>query len=490
MSETISIVGAGICGMCTALALAKRGHSVTVFERDDPPPAGDVEQAFFAWDRKGAAQFRHPHAFLGLMCNLLEENYPDLLQDFYAAGARRIEFTDMLSKELMQRYQPEPGDEKLWLLMCRRATMETVLRHYVERIPNIRIENGRTVDGIVTGAGDGPIEIRGLKIARDGKETELLSDVVIDASGRTSHFPRWLAALGGTVTEEKDDAEIVYYTRHYQLAPGVGEPPRDSDNPSSGDLGYLKFGVFPGDNGHFAIIICLPVGEQQLKRAVRDGDTFDEICRSIPGLKPWVAADKATATTESFGIGDIHAVWRHFVNAGEPVALNFFAVGDAAVRTNPLYGRGCSTGILHAHLLGQLLDDVKDPRQRALRFDGITTEELRPIFNTSLSEDRRGIKRALMAMQGELLEKPAGLKGWFGAAFGDALRAASRDHLHVVRGVMRTFNLLEKPGDFLNDWRIRLIVMKYMLRGRARNAAARQVPGPTRTEMLQLVESA
>ncbi len=89
MSENIVIVGSGIAGMCTALALAKRGLNVTVLERDTPPPEGDADKAFFDWPRRGASQFRHPHAFLGLMCNLLQDNYPDLLEDFYAAGARR-----------------------------------------------------------------------------------------------------------------------------------------------------------------------------------------------------------------------------------------------------------------------------------------------------------------------------------------------------------------------------------------------------------------
>ncbi len=67
MAQSVAIVGAGIAGMCTALALAKQGFEITLFERDIPPPAGDADQAFFEWQRRGAAQFRHPHAFLGLM---------------------------------------------------------------------------------------------------------------------------------------------------------------------------------------------------------------------------------------------------------------------------------------------------------------------------------------------------------------------------------------------------------------------------------------
>ncbi|MEX0943065.1 MAG: FAD-dependent oxidoreductase [Pseudomonadales bacterium] len=490
MSETIAIVGAGICGMCTGLALAKRGHKVTLYERDSPPPAGDADQAFFDWNRLGAAQFRHPHAFLGLMCSLLEERYPDLVEDFYEAGARRVEFTDLLSSQQLSRYIPQAGDEKLWLLLCRRATMETVLRRYVVRLNNVEIVSNCSVEQVLAEKAHGAIRVRGIRISRDGVESDVPADVVIDASGRTSRFRHWFSGLGVAIPEEKDDAGIVYYTRHYKLAPGVKEPVRNSHSPSSGDIGYLKFGVFPGDNGHFAVILCVPVNEETLKQAIRDGDTFDRVCRHIPGLLPWLEPGKSIPTTDSFGIGDIHSVWRHYVVDGVPVAHNFFAVGDAALRTNPLYGRGCSTGIWHAHLLAGLLDEVTEPAERARRFDAITEAELRPIFKASLSEDQRGIRRALAVMDGDLLDRPDTFRKWFRLAFADALSAASKEDVRVLRGAMRTFNLLEKPGEFLNDWNIRLTVLRYMLRGRKRNTAQRRRRGPSRGEMLALIQQA
>ena len=155
--SNIAIVGAGICGLGTSLALARKGHKVTIFERDVPPPPAGVndqgesrdaaDSAFFDWDRKGAGQFRHPHAFLGLMCNLLRDNYPDLLADFESAGARRMTFDMMLPPEMAANYVPELGDDSLWVLMCRRAVMETVLRAYTERQGSIEIRSGETVTG-------------------------------------------------------------------------------------------------------------------------------------------------------------------------------------------------------------------------------------------------------------------------------------------------------------------------------------------------------
>ncbi len=488
---TVTIVGSGMCGMLTGLALDRRGFQVTIIERDVPPPDCSANEAFFSWQRKGVAQFRHPHAFLGLMCSVLEENYPDLLERFFEAGARKVSFEDSIPDHLKPQYNPEPGDEKMWVLMCRRATMETVLRTYVTQTTKVTIRNQVSVADIITEKNDSQeVFIRGLSLIdhqESNKRSELFSDIVIDATGRSSKFDKWLTSSGVNIKEERDDAEIVYYTRHYRLKDGVSEPPRDAKNPSMGDLGYMKYGIFPGDGGHFALIICLPNEEKELRKAIKSGEKFDEIGMTIPGLRPWLSKNKSEATTAPFGIGNIHAVWRDFTGAGNNRLLNFFAVGDSAIRTNPLYGRGCSTGALHAHILADVLSTESDPWSRALRFQEESERKVRPIFQASLNEDKRGIKRAAAIREGVDLDKADSLKKWFALAFGDALMAASRDKLFIHREVMKTINLVEKPGEFLKNKKIQRTVFKYMLRGRKRNAGSRIQPGLTRPKMLEFL---
>tara|TARA_Y100001935_G_scaffold90687_1_gene75270 strand:- start:1336 stop:2919 length:1584 start_codon:yes stop_codon:yes gene_type:complete len=488
---TVTIVGSGMCGMLTGLALDRRGFQVTIIERDVPPPDCSANEAFFSWQRKGVAQFRHPHAFLGLMCSVLEENYPDLLERFFEAGARKVSFEESIPDHLKPQYNPEPGDEKMWVLMCRRATMETVLRTYVTQTTKVTIRNQVSVADIITEKNDSQeVFIRGLSLIdhqESNKRSELFSDIVIDATGRSSKFDKWLTSSGVNIKEERDDAEIVYYTRHYRLKDGVSEPPRDAKNPSMGDLGYMKYGIFPGDGGHFALIICLPNEEKELRKAIKSGEKFDEIGMTIPGLRPWLSKNKSEATTAPFGIGNIHAVWRDFTGAGNNRLLNFFAVGDSAIRTNPLYGRGCSTGALHAHILADILSTESDPWSRALRFQEESERKVRPIFQASLNEDKRGIKRAAAIREGVDLDKADSLKKWFALAFGDALMAASRDKLFIHREVMKTINLIEKPGEFLKNKKIQRTVFKYMLRGRKRNAGSRIQPGLTRPKMLEFL---
>ena len=59
----------------------------------------------------------------------------------------------------------------------------------------------------------------------------------------------------------------------------------------------------------------------------------------------------------------------------------------------------------------------------------------------------------------------------------------------MIRGVLHTFHLLEKPGEFLKNKRIQLTVFRYMFRGRQKNASERIVGGPSRDEMLELVSA-
>ena len=140
-------------------------------------------------------------------------------------------------------------------------------------------------------------------------------------------------------------------------------------------------------------------------------------------------------------------------------------------------------------MLADLLQEIEDPRDRAVELDRRTEDALRPIFKTSLSDDKRGIKRAKAVHEGNQLDESDSLKGWFRAAFLDAVSAASREHVHVIRGAMKTFNLMEKPGEFLKDRRIQCTVLRYLLKGRSKNAGTRLQHGPTRLEMLEVINA-
>ena len=70
-----------------------------MLERDDTPMPADADAAF-EWQRTGAPQVRHSHAFLARLRNLLRDRAPDVLDALLDAGATEIPFTENLPETL------------------------------------------------------------------------------------------------------------------------------------------------------------------------------------------------------------------------------------------------------------------------------------------------------------------------------------------------------------------------------------------------------
>ncbi|MBV9991997.1 MAG: FAD-dependent oxidoreductase [Alphaproteobacteria bacterium] len=436
MSEHVLVAGSGIAGLGAALALGGT-RRVTLVDRDSAAPGGDAEDAFAHWERRGATQLRHSHVFLGRLTTLIQERYPDLLKDLTEAGARVFTFEDGLPPPLRDGYSASPGDEDLSILFSRRTTLELVMRRYVLRQHNVTFLNDAGVRGLSI---DGT-RVLGLKVERDGTTQDMLADVIVDATGRNTSFPDWLREAGFSISEEERPAGILYFTRHYKLKDGAEEPVRDG-TPGAGDLGYIKFGVFPADNRHFSITLAVPEIETELRMAVMKPEVFDAICDAIPGCARWIDRDRAGPASQVFAMGNLKSTWRRF----DPRLEGFFAIGDAAVRTNPLYGRGCSAGIVHAHILREVLDSVQNPLARAAKFEIDTRKALRPFYDSMVRQDKQAIRRA--ANERDPHYKPSFRARAIKSLVEDAIGPATRGDIGTLRAFSRAFHMIDDP----NEW--------------------------------------
>ena len=54
--ENVLVAGAGIAGLGAALALSDARRRITILDRDPPPPDTSPDDAFYAWERRGATQ--------------------------------------------------------------------------------------------------------------------------------------------------------------------------------------------------------------------------------------------------------------------------------------------------------------------------------------------------------------------------------------------------------------------------------------------------
>lgn len=486
MHERVLIIGAGIGGLCSALALAPTGRDIVMLERDPPPPGKDPDLAFTDWNRRGVGHLRHSHAFLARLRSIIRKEHPDLLAELKEAGCRELGFDGMLTDVHKARYVPAPADKDFVVLTSRRTTLELVIRRYVERFPNVRIVSETFVRKLLIQPDPQGLRVAGVSVADAAGGRDIIGDLVIDAGGRASTGVEQLLEAGAIIGEEGETAGILYFTRHYRLNEGVDEPPRNTKAPATGDLGFLKFGVFPADNGRFSITICVPEIEMELRKAIVDPDVFDRICRTIPGLVRWIDPAVAEGVSKVFGMGDLHMRWRTFAREGAPSVLGYFPVGDNLIRTNPLYGRGCSFAAVEAYLLRDVLVETEDDAVRAVRYQERIDRELKPFYATMRDQDRSAIRRARQVLTPGY--RPS-LKSRLAKSFlEDGVNIAVRSDPDLLREALRGFHMLEHPSAWLKKPGNLAKVLFYWARGRRQNAEAYPPkPGPDRADLMRAV---
>lgn len=488
--ETVLIAGAGVVGLGAALALANGRRRITLMERDPPLPQIPLGGIFHEWERRGVAQLRHSHIFLGRLLMLLREQFPSLIKELEAAGARLFSFKEALPPSLRRHYRPAPGDEDLAMLYCRRTTLEFVMRRHAERLAGVTILAGTTVRGLIIRREGERRILEGLRCDRDDAGMDFRADIVIDASGRSSLFPKWLKAEGVTVGEEESATGILYFTRHYCLKDGADEPAFDG-SPMAGDLGYLKFGVCPADNRHFSVTLAVPEIERELRHAISEPAQFDAVCAALPGCARWTDARRADPVSAVYAMGNLKSVWRTLIKDGRPQVLNLFALGDAAIRTNPLYGRGCSAGIVHACGLRAVLETTADAERRALLMEARVRAGFRPFYDSMARQDLQSIRRAKGERDGGGgIRLKARLRK---TLVEDGLIPAMAGDIGVMRAAARAFHMIDPPVSWRKRPRLLARVLLMWATPRWVKRAKRLYPaplGPRRKEMLARVSVA
>lgn len=468
----IVVVGAGVGGLATALFAARSGHSVTVVERDDTPLPTDPDGAF-DWDRHGAPQVRHSHAFLARLRNLLRDRHPDVLDALFAAGAAELRFMDMLPEHMDRT--PQQGDEDLVALACRRTTFEWVLRRIVTASHGIEIMHGTPVTALcalLPAAGSdlaGAPMVTGVVLA-DG--TTLDADVVVGAGGRRMDVPALLGEIGATIAETTEDTGIIYMSRFFRLLDGAEFPPQVG--PIGGDLGYLRYGVFPGDNRTFSVTLAIGTDDGEMRRLLLDEDTFLTVAGALTATAPYVESDRSEPITGVEVMGGLINRRRRFLDDDErPCVLGFHVVGDAHTATNPLYGRGCSLAMVQAQLLVDLLGvhgatTTGSNIERSIAYEHASDAEIIPWYQAAVDMDR--LARSTAAATAALTDAVTAADTDASTETADADHAGivdpvelARSILHegllpamrsdpvVLRAFLRMFNLLTPPDALITD---------------------------------------
>ena len=446
------VLGGGLAGLAAARLLRRHFPRVVVLERDRRPETAEPEDAFASWERRGVPQFRHSHAFLARLRVVLLAHLPDVLDRLRAAGVREFGIDEVTPPGVT--LAPRADDEDVVLLACRRSTFEWALRASVAGRPGIELGEGVMVESLVGEARDGGRPtVTGVRLA-DG--STIPAAIVVDATGRRSRAPGWLAALGAPAPYERSaETGIFYYTRFYRLRRGRG--PRGTTGLVAGDLGWVKLAIFPGDGRTFSITVGAPVDDHAL-RGLAEPARFERFLRAFPAVATWrtrgTSVPIAGEETPVLVMGQLRNRLRRFVDrSGLPLATGFFAIGDAAYHSNPIYGRGAPSGLVQAALLDEALErHPRDLAAAARHLDRRSEAELRSFWEAAVAGDRRGLGErqpfALTNPRGWLAGVAEQAFGWF---VDRALVPAMRVDPVVFRGLLRVFNMLDPPEQLLRD---------------------------------------
>ncbi|MGQ0832784.1 MAG: FAD-dependent oxidoreductase [Microthrixaceae bacterium] len=372
------VVGAGIGGLSAAIALSRAGCEVVLVERDDTPMPPDVEGAF-AWDRRGAPQVRHTHGFPALIRVLLRDRYPDVLRSLLDAGVTEVSIVPPSLPADSPDYARHAED--LQVLSCRRTTLEWVLRRCALAEPNVELRVGVGVAGLLADASTTPLSVRGVHLD-DGSSID--TDLVVASSGRRCDVPAWFAAHGVGIEEVEQPTGTIYLSRFYRAAKGTAAPMGYQGGRRAG-VGFVVAGA---DNGTYSATLAVDADDHELRTHLLDGDRYEAVLPLFREMEPVVRAGGSPITDVQAMGGLINRIRRFTDRDGEPLALGFFAIGDAHTCTNPLYGRGSSLAVLQATLvLDALLAHPEDPRAASRAYEAASAQRVEPWYDVSVLTD-------------------------------------------------------------------------------------------------------
>jgi 2-polyprenyl-6-methoxyphenol hydroxylase-like FAD-dependent oxidoreductase len=335
------VAGGSIAGLLAARVLADFFERVTLAERDTVASGADA--------RRGVPQGRHIHALLARGREVFETLFPGIGEELRADGAVLLNG----ARDVAWHYAGDwrvRYDGHLPILCMSRPLLEAAVARRLRAVSNVALLDGTGIDDLTD---DGNGSVTGARIAgAAGEWRDIAADLVVDATGRGSALPRWLAGMGYEAPrEELLEARVAYASCVFR------QPERRPDWRAmlvTGPCARRSGMIFPIEGGRWIATLNSRFGEP----SPRDHASFLAFARSLPvpdlheALR---AAEPVSAVACYRFVGSLRRRYGRLARLPEGV----IAIGDAVCSFNPMYGQGMTVAAVEAERLAAMLAEAR-----------------------------------------------------------------------------------------------------------------------------------
>lgn len=448
------VIGGSMTGLLAARVLADHFQQVTLVERDTFPSAPDP--------RKGVPQARHAHVLLVRGQRILNELLPGLPAELAAAGAPTVDWGADVAWHTAVGWAPRAPSDMI-TQTCSRDLLEWQVRQRLMQQHAVRFMTNTDVQGlrvsadcrVVTG-----VQLRDRQAVAVGTAaaSDLAADLVVDASGRSSRLPEWLAGLGYDGPSETIINSFLSYASRWYRKPAGFQADWKVYLVSGEPLVNPRAGVIYPIEGERWIVTLAGIGDI---KAPTDETGFLEFTRqmSTPGLFDIIR--EAEPLTPIYGYQRTENRLRYYEKLSRwPEGL--VVLGDAVCGFNPVYGQGMTVGAMGVQALDQELA-AQARRQLSGSLDGLGRH-----FQRRLAEVNQ--TPWLMATGEDMRYpttvggRPSRLSRVLQIYLGAAMEAGASNH-QVQAAVREVMHLLRPPAALFRPATVAKVAA-YKVRGR------------------------
>ncbi|MGD9890624.1 MAG: NAD(P)/FAD-dependent oxidoreductase [Dehalococcoidia bacterium] len=343
------VIGGSMAGLLTARVLVRHFEAVTLIDRDRFP-----EEPVF---RKGVPQSRHLHVLLGKGRSLLDRFFPGFTEEMVAAGALLLKFPEDALWQTQAGWSERFDTGLPPLLSSSRELLEFTVRKRLLDSGRVRFVEETDVTGLT--ASPDRTTVTGVTLqsrAGDGESEEIAADLVIDASGRTSHAPRWLEALGYEAPAETTiNSFLGYASRVYKIPDRFDADWRILFLQPNAPAAARGGGLFPIEGGRWIVTVA-GAGRDY---PPTDEAGFLEFARTLRTPLLYEAIKDAAPLTNISGYQRTENQRRHYERL-QRRPERFLITGDAVCAFNPIYGQGMTVAADDAMMLHRCLARAGD----------------------------------------------------------------------------------------------------------------------------------